>query len=78
MTETYQALDDAGTDYTIRAFTEAVQKRMPDGSTERTEGAKTHKTEAGHPILVHEDGMLEDRHDRIRVTLNLRALATLP
>lgn len=65
LTETYQALDDAGTVYTIQVFTEKVHKLKPDGSKERIEGAKTHQTVDGHPILVHEDGVLEATHDGI-------------
>ena len=65
LTETYQALDDAGTVYTIQVFTEIVHKLKPDGSKERIEGAKTHQTVDGHPVQVYEDGSLRDMHDGI-------------
>jgi len=63
LTETYQALDDAGNVYTIQVFTDVVQKRKPDGSAERIEGAKIHQTVEGHRILVLPDGRLEDTYD---------------
>jgi len=65
LSETYQAIGDTGTVYTIQVLTEVVHKTNPDGSNERVEGTRSHRTVDGHPILVHEDGLLEDTHDGI-------------
>lgn len=60
LTETYQALDDAGGVHIIQVFAEVLSIDRPDGTTERTFGPKTHTTADGHALTVHEDGTLED------------------
>ena len=60
VTETFQALDDAGTVHSIKVYAEASVLEKPDGSTEQTFGSKSFKTADGHPVTLHEDGTFED------------------
>jgi hypothetical protein len=63
LTETFQALDDTGTVYTIQVFTEVSLQQRPDGSEERLAGVKTHQTVDGEQVFLREDGTLERARD---------------
>jgi hypothetical protein len=65
LTETYQALDDAGGVHTIEVYAEVLSVDKPDGTTERSFGTKTHRTGNGHSLKLHDDGTLEDMQDGV-------------
>jgi len=67
LTETYQALDDAGGVHTIQVFAEVLSIDKPDGTAERTFGAKTHMTAEGHAVTLHDDGTLEDSQAGVKM-----------
>jgi len=65
LTETFQALDDAGTVYTIQVYAKVISREKSDGSTERTFGSKSYKTADDQPVTLNEDGTLENMVNQV-------------